>query len=172
MLSEIEDLKKRLLHGDITVDAYEELLRSLLYPPAGNHPVDLLPYFDTQVKNAMQMQLIVQRQLHDQLEIQRNLQLRIEKQPKKPMKIPESTTVDIYLLGLTWNFDLFISGMQFKDAMQLKFAIQRQLHEQLEIQRNLLFRVEEQSKKLKKMFDQHQRMMITATMNLDFQYGR
>ncbi|XP_071686686.1 uncharacterized protein [Rutidosis leptorrhynchoides] len=49
-----------------------------------------------------------------------------------------------------------ITGMQFKDALQMQLAVQRQLHEQLEIQRNLQLRIEEQAKQLKKMFDQHQ----------------
>ncbi|KAI3802124.1 hypothetical protein L1987_30250 [Smallanthus sonchifolius] len=48
-----------------------------------------------------------------------------------------------------------ITGMQFKDALQMQLAVQRQLHDQLEIQRNLQLRIEEQAKQLKKMFDQH-----------------
>ncbi|XP_071717916.1 uncharacterized protein [Rutidosis leptorrhynchoides] len=50
-----------------------------------------------------------------------------------------------------------ITGMQFKDAMQMQLAVQRQLHEQLEVQRNLQLRIEEQAKQLKKMFDEHQK---------------
>ncbi|KAI3667456.1 hypothetical protein L6452_42514 [Arctium lappa] len=50
-----------------------------------------------------------------------------------------------------------ITGMQFKDAMQMQLAVQRQLHEKLEIQRNLQLRIEEQAKQLKKMFDQQQK---------------
>ncbi|XP_024975223.1 two-component response regulator ORR22 [Cynara cardunculus var. scolymus] len=50
-----------------------------------------------------------------------------------------------------------ITGMQFKDALQMQLAVQRQLHEQLEIQRNLQLRIEEQAKQLKKMFDQQQK---------------
>ncbi|KAK1427124.1 hypothetical protein QVD17_15807 [Tagetes erecta] len=49
-----------------------------------------------------------------------------------------------------------ITGMQFKDALQLQLTVQRQLHEQLEIQRTLQLRIEDQAKQLKKMFDQHQ----------------
>ncbi|KAI7736738.1 hypothetical protein M8C21_009854, partial [Ambrosia artemisiifolia] len=49
-----------------------------------------------------------------------------------------------------------ITGMQFKDALQMQLAVQRQLHDQLEIQRTLQLRIEEQAKQLKKMFDQHQ----------------
>ncbi|KAK9069212.1 hypothetical protein SSX86_013328 [Deinandra increscens subsp. villosa] len=40
-----------------------------------------------QFKDALQMQLDVQRQLHEQLEIQRNLQLRIEEQAKQLKKM-------------------------------------------------------------------------------------
>ncbi|MFS7903770.1 putative transcription factor MYB-HB-like family [Helianthus anomalus] len=49
-----------------------------------------------------------------------------------------------------------ITGMQFKDALQMQLAVQRQLHEQLEIQRSLQMRIEEQAKQLKRLFDQHQ----------------
>ncbi|KAI3811696.1 hypothetical protein L1987_21425 [Smallanthus sonchifolius] len=160
MLSENEDLKKRLLHGDIAVDTYEELLQSLLYPPAINHPIDLLPNLDMQVKNAMQMQLMVQKQLHEQLE---------ELAVGNRRTTKETDEDDMYLLGLTWNFDLLISGMQFKDALQMQIAIQRQLHEQLEIHRNLQLRIEEQSKKLKMMYDQHQQDKSNKSQNLEIE---
>ncbi|KAL4587538.1 hypothetical protein LXL04_000409 [Taraxacum kok-saghyz] len=55
-----------------------------------------------------------------------------------------------------------ITGMQFKDALQMQLAIQRQLHEQLEIQRNTQSRIEAQAKVLKMMFDQHQHQQRIA----------
>lgn len=58
-----------------------------------------------------------------------------------------------------------ITGMQFKDALQMQLAVQRQLHEQLEIQRNLQLRIEEQAKQLKKMFDQHQQQKANKSQN-------
>ncbi|KAI3788187.1 hypothetical protein L2E82_00909 [Cichorium intybus] len=58
-----------------------------------------------------------------------------------------------------------ITGMQFKDALQMQLAVQRQLHEQLEIQRNLQLRIEEQAEQLKKMFDQHQQQKSNKSQN-------
>ncbi|GJV72504.1 Myb domain [Tanacetum coccineum] len=58
-------------------------------------------------------------------------------------------------------------GMQFKDALQMQLAVQRQLHEQLEIQRTLQLRIEEQTKELKKMYDQHQQQKANKTPNSD-----
>ncbi|PWA92088.1 myb domain [Artemisia annua] len=58
-----------------------------------------------------------------------------------------------------------ITGMQFKDALQMQLAVQRQLHEQLEIQRNLQLRIEEQAKQLKKMFDQHKQQKPNKSQN-------
>ncbi|GJR04597.1 Myb family transcription factor PHL5 [Tanacetum coccineum] len=58
-----------------------------------------------------------------------------------------------------------ITGMQFKDALQMQLAVQRQLHEQLEIQRNLQLRIEEQAKQLKKMFDQHKQHKPNKSQN-------
>nr|XP_043611244.1 myb family transcription factor PHL5-like [Erigeron canadensis]XP_043611245.1 myb family transcription factor PHL5-like [Erigeron canadensis] len=46
-----------------------------------------------------------------------------------------------------------ITGMQFKDALQMQLSVRRQLHEQLEIQRNLQLRIEEQAKQPKMTFD-------------------
>ncbi|CAH1418370.1 unnamed protein product [Lactuca virosa] len=60
-----------------------------------------------------------------------------------------------------------ITGMQFKDALQMQLAVQRQLHEQLEIQRNLQLRIEEQAKQLKKMFNQHQQQKANKSQNSD-----
>ncbi|KAA8518255.1 hypothetical protein F0562_015862 [Nyssa sinensis] len=47
--------------------------------------------------------------------------------------------------------------MQIKEALQLQLDAQRRLHEQLEIQRNLQLRIEEQGRQLKMMFDQQQK---------------
>ncbi|XP_076930249.1 uncharacterized protein LOC143612166 [Bidens hawaiensis] len=60
-----------------------------------------------------------------------------------------------------------ITGMQFKDALQMQLAVQRQLHEQLEIQRNLQMRIEEQAKQLKKLFDQHQQPKANKSSSPD-----
>ncbi|PWA50285.1 myb domain [Artemisia annua] len=65
-----------------------------------------------------------------------------------------------------------ISGMQFKDALQMQLAVQRQLHEQLEIQRNLQLRIEEQTKKLKKMFDQHKQQKANKSRNSDITFSQ
>ncbi|XP_076958459.1 protein PHR1-LIKE 1-like [Bidens hawaiensis] len=58
-----------------------------------------------------------------------------------------------------------ITGMQFKDALQMQLAIQRQLHEQQEIQGNLRIRIEEQAKQLKKLFDQRQQQNTNKSEN-------
>ncbi|KAI7729457.1 hypothetical protein M8C21_020364 [Ambrosia artemisiifolia] len=60
-----------------------------------------------------------------------------------------------------------ITGMHFKDALQMQLAVQRQLHEQLEIQRNLQMRIEEQAKQLKKLFDQHQQPKDNMSSSLN-----
>nr|XP_043610843.1 myb family transcription factor PHL5-like [Erigeron canadensis] len=58
-----------------------------------------------------------------------------------------------------------ITGMQFKDALQMQLSVQRQLHEQLEIQRNLQLRIEEQAKQLKMMFNQHRQQKTSISQN-------
>uniref|UniRef100_A0A7C9DXJ8 MYB-CC type transcription factor LHEQLE-containing domain-containing protein n=2 Tax=Opuntia streptacantha TaxID=393608 RepID=A0A7C9DXJ8_OPUST len=49
------------------------------------------------------------------------------------------------------------SGIQFKEALQLQLDVQRRLCEQLEIQRNLQMRIEEQGRQLKMMLDRQQK---------------
>lgn len=49
------------------------------------------------------------------------------------------------------------TGFQIKEALQLQLDAQKRLHEQLEIQRMLQLRLEEQGRELKKMFDQQQK---------------
>ncbi|XP_004493572.1 uncharacterized protein [Cicer arietinum] len=49
------------------------------------------------------------------------------------------------------------TGFQIKEALQLQLDAQRRLHEQLEIQRTLQLRIEEQGRELKKMFEQQQK---------------
>ncbi|KAD3338571.1 hypothetical protein R6Q59_026609 [Mikania micrantha] len=63
-----------------------------------------------------------------------------------------------------------ITGMHFKDALQMQLAVQRQLHEQLETQRNLQMRIEEQAKQLKKLFDQHQQPKANKSSSPDDDY--
>ncbi|KAI3802121.1 hypothetical protein L1987_30247 [Smallanthus sonchifolius] len=126
------------------------------------------------VKNAMQMQLMVQRQLHDQLEMKISpfdlksqclTSYEFASLDSKELAVENrKTTKETYEDTKNCN-----SGMRFKDALQMQLAIQRQLHEQLEIQRNLLFRVEEQTKKLKKMFDQHQQDKSNKSYNLEIE---
>ncbi|KAK1428817.1 hypothetical protein QVD17_17657 [Tagetes erecta] len=60
-----------------------------------------------------------------------------------------------------------ISGIQFKDALQMQLSVQRQLYEQLEIQRGLQLRIEEQAKQLKKLFEQHQQPNANKSVSLD-----
>ncbi|EEE61857.1 hypothetical protein OsJ_16532 [Oryza sativa Japonica Group] len=45
------------------------------------------------------------------------------------------------------------TGMQITEALRVQLDVQRRLHEQLEIQRNLQLRIEEQGKRLQKMFE-------------------
>ncbi|KAK1428818.1 hypothetical protein QVD17_17658 [Tagetes erecta] len=61
----MDDLKKRKLEETNNGETSEEQLRLLL-----------------QFKGALQMQLALQRHLHEQLEVERNLQKRIEEQAK------------------------------------------------------------------------------------------
>ncbi|KAG5043401.1 hypothetical protein AAZX31_03G125700 [Glycine max] len=49
------------------------------------------------------------------------------------------------------------TGIQIREALKLQLDAQRCLHEQLEIQRKLQLRIEEQGRQLKKMFDQQQK---------------
>ncbi|XP_006652976.1 uncharacterized protein LOC102702933 [Oryza brachyantha] len=45
------------------------------------------------------------------------------------------------------------TGMQITEALRVQLDVQRRLHEQLEIQRSLQLRIEEQGKRLQKMFE-------------------
>ncbi|XBI59900.1 hypothetical protein VPH35_040892 [Triticum aestivum] len=45
------------------------------------------------------------------------------------------------------------AGMRFTEALRVQLDVQRRLHEQLEIQRGLQVRIEEQGKRLQKMFE-------------------
>ncbi|KAL3819900.1 hypothetical protein ACJIZ3_005805 [Penstemon smallii] len=61
------------------------------------------------------------------------------------------------------------TGMQLKEALQMQIDVQRHLHEQLEIQKTLQFRIEEQSKQLKRMFEEQQKTTrsLVETINSD-----
>ncbi|XP_041024249.1 protein PHR1-LIKE 1-like isoform X2 [Juglans microcarpa x Juglans regia] len=48
-------------------------------------------------------------------------------------------------------------SMQMKEALQLQLEVERHLHEQLELQQNLQSLIEEESRQLKMIFDQHQK---------------
>ncbi|KAI3706079.1 hypothetical protein L1987_76334 [Smallanthus sonchifolius] len=66
---------------------------------------------------------------------------------KKPTSIDEIVSMDIKNKSLG-----------FTDALKLQMEVQKQLHEQLEIQRNLQLRIEEQGKYLQMMFEQQRKM--------------
>lgn len=66
---------------------------------------------------------------------------------KKPTSIDEMVSMDMKT-----------KGMGFTDALKLQMEVQKQLHEQLEIQRNLQLRIEEQGKYLQMMFEQQRKM--------------
>ncbi|CAI9301978.1 unnamed protein product [Lactuca saligna] len=54
--------------------------------------------------------------------------------------------------------DIKTKSLGFTDALKLQMEVQKQLHEQLEIQRNLQLRIEEQGKYLQLMFEQQRKM--------------
>ncbi|KAI3783625.1 hypothetical protein L1987_42709 [Smallanthus sonchifolius] len=66
---------------------------------------------------------------------------------KKPTSIDEIVSMDIKTKSLG-----------FTDALKLQMEVQKQLHEQLEIQRNLQLRIEEQGKYLQMMFEQQRKI--------------
>ncbi|KAD4583989.1 hypothetical protein E3N88_21590 [Mikania micrantha] len=59
--------------------------------------------------------------------------------------------------NITW-LAFFFFEFGFTDALKLQMEVQKQLHEQLEIQRNLQLRIEEQGKYLQMMFEQQRKM--------------
>lgn len=67
---------------------------------------------------------------------------------KKPTSIDDLVSMDIKNKG----------SLGFTDALKLQMEVQKQLHEQLEIQRNLQLRIEEQGKYLQMMFEQQRKM--------------
>lgn len=54
--------------------------------------------------------------------------------------------------------DIKSKSLGFTDALKLQMEVQKQLHEQLEIQRNLQLRIEEQGKYLQLMFEKQREM--------------
>ncbi|XP_076939074.1 protein PHOSPHATE STARVATION RESPONSE 1-like [Bidens hawaiensis] len=56
------------------------------------------------------------------------------------------------------SMDITNKSLGFTDALKLQMEVQKQLHEQLEIQRNLQLRIEEQGKYLQMMFEQQRKM--------------
>ncbi|GAB2227488.1 hypothetical protein Droror1_Dr00009310 [Drosera rotundifolia] len=65
------------------------------------------------------------------------------------------------------------AGAQLVEALQLQLDVQRHLHEQLLIQRNLQLRIEEQGRQLRLMFDQQQktRQIFFGNQTLDSSPG-
>nr|XP_043616882.1 protein PHOSPHATE STARVATION RESPONSE 1-like [Erigeron canadensis]XP_043616883.1 protein PHOSPHATE STARVATION RESPONSE 1-like [Erigeron canadensis] len=56
------------------------------------------------------------------------------------------------------SMDIKTKALGFTDALKLQMEVQKQLHEQLEIQRSLQLRIEEQGKYLQMMFEQQRKM--------------
>ncbi|PPD75170.1 hypothetical protein GOBAR_DD27907 [Gossypium barbadense] len=52
---------------------------------------------------------------------------------------------------------IYTSGLHLTEALQLQLDVQRRLNEQLEFQRNLQLRIEEQGRRLKMMIDEQQK---------------
>ncbi|KAA3455279.1 myb family transcription factor PHL5 [Gossypium australe] len=52
---------------------------------------------------------------------------------------------------------IYTSGLHLTEALQLQLDVQRSLNEQLEFQRNLQLRIEEQGRRLKMMIDEQQK---------------
>ncbi|KAK1431359.1 hypothetical protein QVD17_07816 [Tagetes erecta] len=65
----------------------------------------------------------------------------------------KSTSIDDIV-----SIDIKNKSLGFNDALKLQMEVQKQLHEQLEIQRNLQLRIEEQGKYLQMMFEQQRKM--------------
>ncbi|KAI3807672.1 hypothetical protein L1987_23605 [Smallanthus sonchifolius] len=65
----------------------------------------------------------------------------------------KSTSVDEMVA-----MDIKNKSLGFTDALKLQMEVQKQLHEQLEIQRNLQLRIEEQGKYLQIMFEKQRKM--------------
>ncbi|KAL8253431.1 hypothetical protein R6Q59_037124 [Mikania micrantha] len=65
----------------------------------------------------------------------------------------KSTSIDDIV-----SMDIKNKSLGFTDALKLQMEVQKQLHEQLEIQRNLQLRIEEQGKYLQMMFEQQRKM--------------
>lgn len=65
----------------------------------------------------------------------------------------KSTSIDEIV-----SMDIKNKSLGFTDALKLQMEVQKQLHEQLEIQRNLQLRIEEQGKYLQMMFEQQRKM--------------
>lgn len=65
----------------------------------------------------------------------------------------KSTSIDDMV-----SMDIKSKSLGFTDALKLQMEVQKQLHEQLEIQRNLQLRIEEQGKYLQMMFEQQRKM--------------
>ncbi|XP_074355176.1 uncharacterized protein LOC141693885 isoform X1 [Apium graveolens] len=156
------------------------------------------------LKEALQMQLDVQRRLHEQLEIERQLQLRIEekgKQLKQIFDLQQHKTTSVFesqkssteppppdeplITRSNDNLQRSVeehqiakstldseegnpekqtgesdveesetkSGLYLKESLQMQLDIQRRLHEELENQRTLQLRIEEQGRALKQMYD-------------------
>ncbi|XP_071710339.1 protein PHR1-LIKE 1-like [Rutidosis leptorrhynchoides] len=69
------------------------------------------------------------------------------------------------------SMDIKNKALGFTDALKLQMEVQKQLHEQLEIQRTLQLRIEEQGKYLQMMFEQQRKMenerLKSSSCNLD-----
>ncbi|KAG8483740.1 hypothetical protein CXB51_023324 [Gossypium anomalum] len=70
--------------------------------------------------------------------------------------MPEFTK-DCNLITMYAMCRVFGSGLHLTEALQLQLDVQRRLNEQLEFQRNLQLRIEEQGRRLKMMIDEQQK---------------
>ncbi|KAK2976122.1 hypothetical protein RJ640_010657 [Escallonia rubra] len=131
-----------------------------------------------QIKEALQLQLDVQRRLHDQLEIQRNLQLRIEEQGKQLKMMFDQQQKKNKSLLETQNLHVMspsdpstsfgdIQNAELESTWQTLLKAKSLVYFD-QIQRNLQLRIEEQGKQLKMMFDQQQEKnkRLLETQNL------
>ncbi|KAI4310678.1 hypothetical protein MLD38_035637 [Melastoma candidum] len=67
--------------------------------------------------------------------------------------------------GYVENLPFDSANLQIREALELQLDVQRRLHEQLVIQKNLQVRIEEQGRKLKMMFEQQQKAKEEVSEN-------
>ncbi|XP_039116812.1 protein PHOSPHATE STARVATION RESPONSE 2-like isoform X2 [Dioscorea cayenensis subsp. rotundata] len=73
--------------------------------------------------------------------------------PESSEAVPEKTSTASEKLSLDPKM-----GIEITETLRIQMALQKQLHEQLEVQRNLQLRIEEQGRYLQMMFEKQQKM--------------